>query len=259
MLCQAVEEGRFAGVMRLPEICTASGVAQARSNAVEEALLAGRAVGAFRRHSVMEWSPDTATFRELATALLAVTLYRKEIHADADTVEVVLTPPGPSSQLRTALRRRGWQEADLEHTDATLRHLATQTKHRLIVLSPFVDATGAANLVGLFEATPPGVRRILITRCKDGIVPEVLQAVMPTLGGLGVQVHNYWLPQSSGYETSHAKVVLSDGCRAYVGSANMTLASLAVSMELGTVVSGKSVQTVANVLEAILEIAPKVY
>jgi phosphatidylserine/phosphatidylglycerophosphate/cardiolipin synthase-like enzyme len=126
------------------------------------------------------------------------------------------------------------------------------------VLSPFLDEAGAANLVGLFGATSPEVRRILVTRCKDGVVPEALQAVMATLTGLKVQVHNYWLPRPSGYETSHAKVVLSDGCRAYVGSANMTFASLAVSMELGTVVSGKSAQKVENVLDAILEIAPTI-
>jgi hypothetical protein len=256
-LCRAVEEGRFVGVMRLLEICAASGIAQARSNAVEEALFAGRTIGVFRRHGVMEWSPETAPFRELATALLAVSLYRKEVHVDADIVEVVLTPPGRPSELGDALRLRGWIEADLEHTEATLHHLANAARVRLAVLSPFMDAVGASSVVALFKATDTSVRRVLVTRCQEGIVPQPLAAAMPELTALGVVVHNYWLQRpGSGYETFHAKAVLADSRMAYLGSANMTHASLSVSMELGTLLQGDSARTLASVVDAILSVAP---
>lgn len=256
-LCRGVEEGRFVGAMRLPEICAASGIAQARSNAVEDALVAGRAIGAFRRHGVMEWSPDTAPFRELATALLAVSLYRKEIHVDADIVEVVLTPPGRPSQLGEALRLRGRVEADLEHTEATLHHIAREARVRLAVLSPFMDVVGASSVVALFKATDKCVTRVLVTRCQDGVVPQPMIAAMPELIALGVVVHNYWLPRpGGGYETFHAKAVLADSRMAYLGSANMTYASLSMSMELGTLLRGESARTLTSVVDAILSIAP---
>jgi hypothetical protein len=256
-LCRAVEEGRFVGVMRLADICTASGIAQSRSNAVVEALLAGRAIGAFRRHGVMEWSPEAAPFRDLATALAAVSLYRKEIHVDADIVEVVLTPPGHASQLGDTLRRRGWIEADLEHTEAILLHLAREARVRLAVLSPFMDAVGATSVVALFKATDKNVRRVLVTRCQDGVLLPALVAVKPELDALGVAVHNYWLPRpGGGYETFHAKTVLADSRMAYLGSANMTYASLSLSMELGTFVQGESARTLASVVDVIISIAP---
>ena len=44
---------------------------------------------------------------------------------------------------------------------------------------------------------------------------------------------------------------------AYIGSANMTQASLSLSMELGTFLQGDSVKTLANVVDAILDIAEK--
>jgi hypothetical protein len=256
-LCRGVEEGRFVGVMRLAEICAASGIAQACSNSVEDALIAGRAVGAFRSYGVMEWSPDTAPFAELATALQAVSLYRREVHLDADIVEVVLTPPGRPSRLGDALRLRGWIEADLEHTEATLHHLASEARGRLVVLSPFVDAVGASSVVALFNATDKSVRRVLVTRGQDGVMPQPLIAVMPELAELGVAIHNYWLPRAGGgYETFHAKAVLADSGMAYLGSANMTYASLSVSMELGTFLRGDSARTLASVVDAILCVAP---
>jgi hypothetical protein len=258
-LCRGVEEGRFFGVMRLPEICAASGIAQARGNAVEDALVAGRSIGAFRRHGVMEWSAEIAAapFHELATALLAVSLYRKEVHLDADIVEVVLTPPGRPSRLGEALRLRGWVEADLEHTEATLHYLAHETRVRLAVLSPFMDAVGASSVVALFKATDKSVRRVLVTRCQDGVVPQPLVTAMPELLALGVAIHNYWLPRpGGGYETFHAKAVLADSRMAYLGSANMTHASLFVSMELGMLLRGESARTLESVLDAILSVAP---
>src|SRR4029077_11900796 len=160
-------------------------------------------------------------------------------------------------QLAEALRARGWVGADLEHTGAILLHLATQSNTRFAVLSPFIDAGGMDNVIALFEVTKGNVRRVLITRCQDGVIPAPLQAAYHTLGALGVAIHNYWLPRHSGYETFHAKVILSDARMAYIGSANMTQASLSLSMELGTFLRGESVRTLVSVVDAILAVAPR--
>ena len=64
------------------------------------------------------------------------------------------------------------------------------------------------------------------------------------------------MSRQGGYETFHAKVILADDRMAYIGSANMTQASLSVSMELGALLKGNSVKTLGSVVDAILSIAP---
>ena len=218
----------------------------------------GTEFGLFVRCGGLEWCPKPIGFGELATSLEAVALYRGQVHADLDVVEVVLTPPGKPSQLGDALRMRGRVEADLEHTEAIMRHLAAQAVTRFVVLSPFIDAGGMNNLVGLFTATRSNVQRVLVTRFPNGEMPPSLHSAYPTLVALGVNVHNYWLQRAGGgYETFHAKLLLADASMAYLGSANMTQASLSLSMELGTFLQGNSVATLGRIVDTILSIAPR--
>jgi hypothetical protein len=58
------------------------------------------------------------------------------------------------------------------------------------------------------------------------------------------------IPTQTGYETSHAKVVLADNNLAYVGSANL-LMQLHHSMELGNVIRGNAARVVASVVRAV--------
>lgn len=256
-LCRAVANGHFSGITHLRDICTAAGLAQARSAAVETALAIGATSALFARCSGLEWRPVTGDFGELATALEAVALYRERVHIDVDVVEVVLTPPSAPSRLGEALLGRGGIDAELEHTGAILRHLATQATTRFAVLSPFLDTGGMENLISLFRATENNVQRVLITRCLNGVMPAALQTAYPVLTGLGVAVHNYWLPRQGGYETFHAKALVTDAEIAYIGSANMTQASMSMSMELGTFLRGNSVKTLRRIVDAILVIAPR--
>ena len=256
-LCRAAADGAISGVTRLRDICAAAGLAESRSSAVETALTVATSYGLFARYGELEWRPEAMPFAELAMALEAVALYRERVHVDADLVEVVLTPPGKPSKLGEALRMRGWVEAELEHTESIFHHLATQAAIRFAVLSPFIDSGGVDSLIALFKSTKDDLQRVLITRCQDGVMPPPLQAAYPTLNAIGVTIHNYWLPRHGGYETFHAKVILADASMAYIGSANMTQASLSRSMELGTFLEGNSVKTLASVVDAILSVAPR--
>lgn len=257
-VCRAVAAGRFIGCTRLAEICIAAGIAEARSAAVDAMLEVGTDQGLFERHGSRDWAPLPGPFADLATALEAVALYRNEIHTDADTVQVALTSPGKPSRLTEAPYARGWIEADLEHTEPLLRHLAATAEYRFVVMSPFLDTGGVDNLLSLFAATRGEVSRVLIARCHDGVLTPALIAALPTLQSMEVTIHNYWLPRPGGYETFHAKVIVADDQRAYLGSANMTQASLRVSMELGAFLKGRSVKTLGNILDAILAIAPRI-
>ena len=68
---------------------------------------------------------------------------------------------------------------------------------------------------------------------------------------------NYSLPRSNtfGRETFHAKVVLCDSDTAYLGSSNMTSASLEHSMEMGVALRGRAAADVAVVVEAVMKAA----
>ncbi|MHB8744072.1 MAG: phospholipase D-like domain-containing protein, partial [Sulfuricaulis sp.] len=70
-------------------------------------------------------------------------------------------------------------------------------------------------------------------------------------------VFNYSISRAgaSGRETFHAKVVLCDEDSAYVGSSNLTAASLDHSMELGVALTGRAAAQVAIVMEAVLACA----
>ena len=72
-----------------------------------------------------------------------------------------------------------------------------------------------------------------------------------------VCVYNYSRRRASGpgRETFHAKVILRDDTDAYVGSVNLTRASLEYSMEVGLAVTGKAVRRIALVTDAVIAVA----
>lgn len=68
-----------------------------------------------------------------------------------------------------------------------------------------------------------------------------------------MQVFNYSIARvDGGRETFHAKAVLCDRSAAYLGSSNVTAASLENSMEMGVVLEGRSAAGVAEVIDAVL-------
>ena len=123
-------------------------------------------------------------------------------------------------------------------------------------MTPFVDASGVENLFELFSRTSPGVRRELIVRCKQSETLMSVHARRAEFAALDVAIYNYWVTreQPGRYETFHAKVLLSDHTKAYVGSSNMTEASLSFSMELGFVVGGNAAGLVASICESVKSI-----
>jgi phosphatidylserine/phosphatidylglycerophosphate/cardiolipin synthase-like enzyme len=59
-------------------------------------------------------------------------------------------------------------------------------------------------------------------------------------------------------ETFHAKAILSDNNKAYIGSSNFDKYSLENSMELGAYISGEPVRLVASIIKCILSISEKI-
>lgn len=94
----------------------------------------------------------------------------------------------------------------------------------------------------------------------DTVVLEGSDTIRPWLTERGIRVFDYSIRRADGVgrETFHAKVLLCDRHLAYIGSSNMTSASLEHSMEMGVVLEGHAAAIVAEVLDAVLAAATQV-
>lgn len=197
-------------------------------------------------------------FRRLAFALNAIEHYVSSVHEDATTVRVVLTKPPRPSTLEQKLSELGWRTSDVESTDHAFHSMVRSAQLRVVVMTPFFDVKGALWLQQLFGVVRSGVERVLVLRSLEDVTrkdyPDGYDFVAPWLKAKGVRVFNYSIPrvEGSGRETFHAKVVLCDRDTAYVGSSNMTSASLECSMEMGVVMQGRAAADIALVLDAVL-------
>jgi phosphatidylserine/phosphatidylglycerophosphate/cardiolipin synthase-like enzyme len=201
-----------------------------------------------------------ARFQRLAFALHAVEHYRSFVHRDATVAQVVLTKPPRPSVLEQKLSALGWRTTDLEPTEHAFHGMVRAAQRRVVVMTPFFDSTGAAWLQELLSYVSPGVERTLILRSLEDRArkdhPFGFDSISPWLKAQGVRVFNYSIPRmDGGRETFHAKAVLCDRNAAYLGSSNVTAASLEHSMEMGVVLDGRAAAGVAEVIDAVLAAA----
>jgi hypothetical protein len=198
-----------------------------------------------------------ARFQRLAFALHAVDHYRSFVHRDATVAQVVLTKPPRPSVLEQKLSTLGWRTTDLEPTEHAFHGMVRAAQRRVVIMTPFFDSTGAAWLQELLSYVSNGVERILILRSLEDNTrkdyPFGFAALSPWLKAQGIRVFNYSIPRmEGGRETFHAKAVLCDRSAAYLGSSNVTAASLDHSMEMGVVLEGRAAASVADVIDAVL-------
>lgn len=169
---------------------------------------------------------------------------------------VVTLPPSPSHVAAELERLAG--QSFTTHTDTkdAFLHLARRAKERLVIMTPFMDATGASWAADLFEATEAR-DRILILRnveqlagCGSGAARLLdLRARVVAYAKPGVRENGQTYE-----ETFHAKVVLADGVAAYVGSANFLYRSREVNLECGFLLEGDAVTPVSVMMEALLNV-----
>lgn len=256
-ICRAIIERKFSGCMRLRDICSASGIASARSHMVDKTLCAAAQAGLVIKSGELEWTPIASHnhIERLAIALDGIATYLDQVHIDQTEVDVVLTPPERPSRLENTLFLRGYVESMVDHTDATFMYIASLANYRFVVMMPFIDEIGIMNLIKAWEITKDGVECILITRHSETNAIKAIFENKAKLDALNVKVFSYWLQKGARYETFHAKVLLADCDNAYVGSANATRASLEISMELGVTLKGKGARTVSEIADSILQIA----
>jgi phosphatidylserine/phosphatidylglycerophosphate/cardiolipin synthase-like enzyme len=200
---------------------------------------------------------DTCDFSYLISILEAVSLYNR-VHMDKDEVEVVLTVPEQPSRLVEVMPHQGPYFAKLGATDSAFMKIARDATRRLVIASPFIDKAGAEWIVNLFNLTADKeIERYLIFRDYDSI-KTYLMPHADLIKQLSIKLCDYFIhheDRNPPYETFHAKMVLGDDTRAYVGSANMLGSSLAVCLEVGVVMKGKSVLDIKRLIDSMIEVA----
>ena len=200
-------------------------------------------------------------FKRLALALNAIDYYASKIRQDETIANIVLTKPPKPSNLEKKLSEFGWKTTELETTARAFQSMVLTAKQRVVVMTPFFDEKGSLWLKELFSLTKPGVERILILRSLEdrdrNDYPEGYDLISKWLKENSVRIFNYSLPKIAGRgrETFHAKVILSDRIAVYIGSSNMTEASLQHSMELGVALCGRAAADAAIVLDAVISTA----
>lgn len=196
-------------------------------------------------------------FQRLAFALNAVEYYRTFIHRDITLAQVVLTKPPQPSVLEQKLSDLGWRTTNLQSTEHAFHSIVRAARQRVVVMTPFFDRKGAIWLQELLAYTSPTVERVLILRSLENSTwkdyPEGYAIILPWLKAEGVTVFNYSIARAEGgRETFHAKVVLCDRKAAYLGSSNVTAASLEHSMEMGVLLEGQAAIDVATAVDAVM-------
>lgn len=199
--------------------------------------------------------PDV--FSRLALALNSVAYYRDAIHQDTTLARVVLTKPPRPCVLEEELGKLGWRTFEIDPTDRAFTRMVQGAKRRVVVMTPFFDEVGAQWLQTLFEHLPPAVEKVLVLRSLERPssqdYPRGFDAIRPWLQQHAVCVFNYSVPRSgAGRETFHAKVLLCDDETAYLGSSNITAASLEHSMEMGVELKGRAARDVSSVIDAVV-------
>jgi phosphatidylserine/phosphatidylglycerophosphate/cardiolipin synthase-like enzyme len=184
--------------------------------------------------------------------------FSETIHVDETQAEVVLTKPSCSSSLEQRLEDRGWKTSAIAPTHQAFLDIVQGARERVVVMTPFLDSYGASWLQELVEQIRPGVTKTVVLRSLEDSsrpdYPNGYLAIGNWLAERNVSVLNYSIPRERGLkrETFHAKVISADRTAAYVGSANLTLASRDYSMEMGVVLRGRAAQVIAEVVDAVL-------
>jgi phosphatidylserine/phosphatidylglycerophosphate/cardiolipin synthase-like enzyme len=180
---------------------------------------------------------DEAAARDVATALQLV----------GDSFEprpfpgrwtLVATVP-PDVAVRPAMRR----------TAGLIVEQIERARRSLLLAAPFVDAS-ALQFLGppLLTAAGRGVQVRMLTSADFAPVVRELGDRWPTNCAGGPLIVATAPTTTLSTLGSHAKVVVVDDERAYVGSANLTAAGLGRHVELGVEIEGTQVQELSRLL-----------
>jgi phosphatidylserine/phosphatidylglycerophosphate/cardiolipin synthase-like enzyme len=230
------------------------------SDRVQALLSALRATGVMRSDGDATELLVAPTDALRYAAVLRGVAFAQHRQRDANSVDITLSPPASPSRLMEKLPKTDFSWARLFDTKDSLIELASRAQRRFVIVSPFLDEEGLRWIAALFEAARGATERLLIVRGRDETELSVLRSHREALAPWNARILAYAVAhdpavRSPLIETFHAKILVADNNRAYIGSANMNRWSRDVSMECGVIVSGPCVRPVATLVDAIVSIA----
>lgn len=210
------------------------------------------------------WTPTHDLAESMATLAMifrGIDTYRSLVQKNATDVKLIATRPERAVALDKELAEAGWQTPRPEETDESMSDLIAGAARTIVVMTPFLDARGGEILKTLLDRASSEVKITMILRNlsrperKD--FPIGFLSILDWLHARSIAIYDYSLEQFPGapIETFHAKLLLVDGTRAYVGSANMTGSSFESSMELGVILSGEAARQLSRFVEVVVRCA----
>jgi hypothetical protein len=250
------------GTWSLEQICRASASGVEHGHAAE--VLAGLTVSGVCAQGSAEDSwlceYDPAELLRIVYVLKGADHFRRMRITPAVT-ELAITMPLVPSYLEKELAATLGRPGGFLSTSAAFTRLAQAASHRLVVMTPFIDAGGFRWLRRVFEAAQPPCQKVLILRDTDRYTVELGVEHAEWLRGLKVSVYDYHLSHAAAagralpIETFHAKLIVADEALAYVGSANFLGSSENLSLETGLLVEGGAALQVSRLIDGVLRIA----
>jgi phosphatidylserine/phosphatidylglycerophosphate/cardiolipin synthase-like enzyme len=212
-------------------------------------------------NGVLFGSPDkwerniSACTPSLAAALQGAAVGQRAIYEKESPI-VAATMPLGFGALGAILPGLGLRHAFVETTDNVFTEIARSAENDFTIFAPFLNKEGALWIRDLL-ITSPAADRFLILRDWSRARP-ILSPIMTELSAHKVKIFDYFIPYEDRYETFHAKLLLADDTRAYVGSANF-LRYRKNSLELGVMVKGHAARTIRFISEAMKRVSLPVH
>ena len=132
--------------------------------------------------------------------------------------------------------------------DELIRDLVASATSRLIIVSPYLSPAGMSALKSgiAISATKGAWIRIVTTGLErpEGLNRQAINVLMQGIEGDAIKKRTRLLTGSEQETLSflHAKVIVADGARGYLGSANLSRGGLENNFEVGTALTNQQAQ-----------------
>jgi hypothetical protein len=211
----------------------------------------------FTANGVLVGSPDyweinsSACTPSLAAALQGAAIGGRVMQEKESPIVAATMPLGVGA-LGAILPNLGLQHVTLETTNAIFSEIAHAAQRDFTIFAPFLNEEGVFWIRDLMTSCSAPDRALIVRDWSKA--RHLLSPIMNELSSTKVKIFDYFLQHDEGYETFHAKLLIADDSKAYVGSANF-LRYRRSSLELGVMVKGQTARTIRFISDAIKSIS----
>lgn len=169
-------------------------------------------------------------------------LGRRSTAASNDTWSAVVTGPDLDPRIFQRL------------TAETLISLIISADKTLRIFSPFVDIGGIEPLQHVIAVATKRSVATFVGYRSTPVATSAVQSLYTAVSASGDIAYFRIVPIPSERSFPHLKLLLVDGKRGYIGSANLTRAALTTNYEVGALVEGRDVQVFEKLLDTAFEL-----